>query len=197
MDQPRAPLSAWFKALLGRGGSRSGAIEPQRPESSLKDDLQAGSTEARAADRQALATLIDEIEHAALAVYAEHGMPRRRGHYGKGPRARRWTFIADDMAPEDRWRLALERPKWRFATLEDLGGQSGQPARVIQAARMLATCTTLRSAVRTRIQPDLAAQLEAAIRLGHDWRGLRQGPPLRSDPPLKFLAIGRGRIPKA
>ena len=78
---------------------------------------------------QAVLDRLAQIEAAALAVYAAHGLPTRPGHYRKGPRARWWTFLAERLSPEDRWAEVLARPPekgWRHAALVDLGRIDGR-----------------------------------------------------------------------
>lgn len=137
---------------------------------------------------------LEEIERSALAIFAAHNLHCKRAHCGKSPRARCWTFIAEHLSAEERWRLALERPGWRFATLEDLGGQAAQPSQVRKAARMLATCAM----VGGRLPSGLAAEVEAAIRLGHDWREVRRDQSTTpATPRLKILSIAPVRGPRS
>lgn len=113
----------------------------------------------------ALERRLAAAEAAALAVYARHGLPVRPGHYRRGPRAARWTWLGESLDPGDRWARVLERPAgrgWRFGTLEAVGADDPRPE-VAAAARRLADCRLIRQAVA-----DGAAQAaaEALIRLG-------------------------------
>ena len=51
----------------------------------------------RPARADALSLALSEMEAAAREVYALHGLPTRPGHYERGPRARRWRFIAEHL----------------------------------------------------------------------------------------------------
>lgn len=73
---------------------------------------------------------LDAIEAAALAVHADHGLPTRPGHYRKSARARRWTFLAAALSPQERWAEILARPPetgWKHAALADVGALDGRP----------------------------------------------------------------------
>lgn len=115
----------------------------------------------------ALADRLTAIEAAALATYAAHGLPTAPGHYRKGPRARGWTFLGADIAPEARWAMVLERPPekgWRHGALEAIGARDRNPA-VQAASRALTACRALRDQLATGesvAADDVAALLEVA-----------------------------------
>lgn len=115
----------------------------------------------------ALADRLTAIEAAALATYAAHGLPTAPGHYRKGPRARGWTFLGADIAPEARWAMVLERPPekgWRHGALEAIGARDRNPA-VQAASRALTACRALRGQLATGesvAADDVAALLEVA-----------------------------------
>lgn len=84
---------------------------------------------------------LEAIEAGALADYAAHGLPTRRGHYRKGPRAKSWTWLAADLSPEARWAEVLARPPekgWRHAALADLGAIDGRGAARLASDRLKA-----------------------------------------------------------
>lgn len=127
------------------------------------------------APADALAPLLAQIEAEALAVYRDHGLPVRPGHYRRGPRSGRWTHLGDRLDAEARWALALDKPPergWRYARLDELGRIDGR-AGPAEAARLLAGC----AALKNRDDPDRtpAERLALAVRLGADWTVLRQG----------------------
>lgn len=115
----------------------------------------------------ALEDRLTAIEAAALAAYAAHGLPTAPGHYRKGPRARGWTFLGAEIAPEARWAMVLERPPekgWRHGALEAIGARDRNPA-VQAASRALTACRALRDQLATGesvAADDVAALLEVA-----------------------------------
>ncbi|ADL02602.1 hypothetical protein [Brevundimonas subvibrioides] len=120
--------------------------------------------------------LLTRIERTALDVYASHGLPTVHGHYRRAPRGRSWTFLGDHLAPEARWALLVDRPPeagWRYGTLADIG-RSGD-AEVQAAAALLADCARLQTVLMAGGGPDMLDTLEAAVRLGADWRALEGG----------------------
>lgn len=127
---------------------------------------------------EALADRLAAIEAAALATYAAHGLPTKPGHYRKGPRATKWTFLGADIEPEVRWSMVLERPPekgWRHGALEAIGGHDHRPA-VQAASRVLIACRALRDQLTTdeRVSADdVAALLEVAEALGKPRSRLR------------------------
>lgn len=105
------------------------------------------------------------IEAEALAVYARHGLPTRPGHYRRGPRARRWTWLGETLAPEARWTLALAHPPgrgWRFGALEAVGAGDARPE-VAEAAQRLADCRRVREGLSGEAGVET---VQAALRLG-------------------------------
>lgn len=136
----------------------------------------------------ALSTLLDAIEADALALYRDHGLPTRRGHYRRGPKSGRWTFVGARLDAEARWALALDKPPergWRYARLEDLGRLDGR-AGAVDAARLLAGCAALRNRSRTDASP--AEDLATAIHLGIDWRAVRDTRAMAASPRLALTA---------
>lgn len=158
-------MALWRGRLFGRGAGRRPPPED------------AGRPEAVAPPPppdDALSGLLAQIEALALDIYREHGLPVRRGHYRRGPRAAHWTFLGEHLEPEARWALVLERPPergWRYGVLEELGLHGGQRGAAI-AAGLLGDCARLR---RWRQEGLSAADaLAAAIRLGAEWRAVRE-----------------------
>lgn len=79
------------------------------------------------------------LEAGALAVYAAHDLPTGAGHYRRGPRAQRWTWLGADLSPEARWAEILARPPekgWRHAALADLGARDGRPGPLAASATL-------------------------------------------------------------
>ena len=148
----------------------------------------------------ALSLQLDRIEATALAVYAEHGLPTRRGHYRKGPRAARWTWVAERLSPQDRFALVLARPPekgWRHGSLEDIGAQEVDQPRLVEAARLLAGVARLRARLR---EGAMSEDLAAALTLGGDWRALEDARTLRKASRLSLrppASTGRKRAPKS
>jgi len=166
-----------FRALLShfRGSARVGGASGEQDDPSfaaLKDPVPS-----------ALDDLMSEIEAAALEVYEVHGLPLRRGHYVRSPRSSRWTFVAEFLSAEERWALVLSKPSgrgWRFATRDELG--NGHPLASVQsAAQVLGACRALRSKITG------GCNIEAAIRLGYEWRALQHSAVLRNNVKLKLL----------
>jgi threonine dehydrogenase-like Zn-dependent dehydrogenase len=54
---------------------------------------------------------LSEREAGALRIYAAHDLPTRPGHYRRGPRAGRWTWLGADLSPEAA-RTNLARVGW-------------------------------------------------------------------------------------
>lgn len=145
---------------------------------------EAGRAEPEA---NALTALLDQVEATALSVYAEHGLPTRRGHYRKGPRAKRWRWIAERVSPEDRFAMVLARPPekgWRHGALEDIGALERGGPRLVEAARLLAGVALLRRRLR---EGAMFEDLAAALALGADWRALSQA--VAFSPPPRRLAL--------
>ncbi len=115
-----------------------------------------------------LFSLLSEMEAAACAVYARHGLPVEPGHYALSARTGDWRYLADTLTAEERWALVLaQKPGsgWRFGALPDLGDQGDSPPEVQRAARILKSCDQIRARVRSGAS---AADFEMAIRLGAD-----------------------------
>lgn len=145
-----------------------------------------------------VALLLSEIEASASAVYARHGLPEKRGHYARSPRAATWRFLSEDLTAEERWSLVTaQRPGsgWRFGSLEDLGDQPDSPPEVRRAARMLRACRSLRIRLAEGGSPSLGEELEAAIHLGSEWRQLDAAalPLMPGSEPLKLTLPSRPR----
>lgn len=115
-----------------------------------------------------LSGLLSEMEAAARAVYARHGLPVEPGHYALSAKTGDWRYLADALTAEERWALVLaQKPGtgWRFGTLPSLADQEDSPPEVQLAARVLKACDQIRACVRGGAS---AADLEMAIRLGAD-----------------------------
>lgn len=148
----------------------------------------------------ALSLRLDRIETLALAVYAEYGLPTRRGHYRKGPRAAHWRWVAERLSAEERFALVLARPPekgWRHGALEDIGAHETRKPRLVEAARLLAGVAALRRRLR---EGAMAEDIAAALTLGDDWRALHDAQTLRAASRLSLrppASTGRGRTPKS
>lgn len=188
MAGPWVALAGWLR----RRRVRAPAMGTER-------DIDAWAGPDASAPPAAIALLLADIERTALGIYAAHGLPTRAGHYARGPRARRWRFISDHLGAEERWALVLDRPPeigWRYSALEDLGAHEHGRPELRAAAGLLAGCSRLRRRLRERGSTPLADDLEAAIRLGADWRSL-QLIGLRSDASrLKLTAPQPARLPR-
>ena len=144
--------------------------ETSGPPLSDSDPFAAPDRPARA---DALSLALSEMEAAATEVYALHGLPTRPGHYERGPRARRWRFIAEHLTPQERFERALAHPReagWRFARLENLGERSNRPD-LAAASALLTLAARLRQA---RHGPLGADDLLTAMELGATWRANRE-----------------------
>lgn len=178
-----------WRALFGR---RSDA-----PEAVRADPL--AEAKRLSPEPDPLSRRLDEIEALALAVYAEHGLPTRRGHYRKGPRAGRWSWVAERLSPQERFELMLARPPekgWKHGTLEDIGAQERDRPRLIEAARLLAGVAELRARLR---EGAMGQDIAAALDLGAGWRALNDARSLRTTSRLTLrppASTGRGRAPK-
>ena len=124
-------------------------------------------------DAPLAAALLDRlvvIEAFALARYAEHGLPTRRGHYMYDPGLEAWTFIGETLDAGDRWAIALEAGSLtgrRFGALDDIGAlMSNGSSDLIDASRALSACRQLRTALENpSIGPNVLA-IELAFELG-------------------------------
>ncbi|MFK0298059.1 hypothetical protein ACIQTU_02455 [Brevundimonas sp. NPDC090276] len=134
-----------------------------------------------------LRALLDEVDAAALAVYALHDLPSAPGHYRQAPDSGAWEHLGGALSPAEKWDLLNQHPinhGWRYASLERLGARSTIPD-VRYASGLLAACQGLRLRLDTHMA--LSSQdLADAIRLGAAWRRLTEGVRSRSD--LTFTA---------
>jgi hypothetical protein len=89
------------------------------------------------------------LRASALAVYRTHDLPTRPGFYRKGPRARRWTRLADDLDAGARWDLIRAHPPdsgWRYLDRDRLG-EGHEADEVREASRVLVACARLDAAL--------------------------------------------------
>ncbi len=89
------------------------------------------------------------LRASALAVYRAHDLQTRAGFYRKGPRARRWTRLADDLDAAARWDLIRAHAPdsgWRYLERDRLG-ETHEAAEVREASRVLQACTRLETAL--------------------------------------------------
>ena len=89
------------------------------------------------------------LRASALAVYRTHHLPVKAGFYRKGPRAKRWTRLADDLDAAARWDLIRAHPAdsgWRYLERDRLGEAHDVPA-VREASRVLVACARLDAAL--------------------------------------------------
>lgn len=134
---------------------------------------------AEASEPEGLVLALDEIEAAALEVYASNGLPDQPGHYRLAPNETEWRFLGADMTPEARFALALEHPPeqgWRFARLQDLGARSDRTD-LREASRLLNDIAVFRQARRSILTQD---HLLMAMELGGAWRALQDAKAIRT-----------------
>lgn len=158
-------MSAW-RGLFGRRRRDPAAADPP-----AVDPFEAAGRLAPEPD--ALSVLLDRVEATALAVYAEHGLPTRRGHYRKGPRAAQWRWVCEHLTPAQRFDRVIDRPPekgWRHGALEDLGAHETARPRLVEASRLLKGAAALR---RRLAEGAMADDLADALTLGSRWRRLR------------------------
>jgi hypothetical protein len=89
------------------------------------------------------------LRASALAVYRTHDLPVKAGFYRKGPKAKRWTRLADDLDAAARWDLIRAHPAdsgWRYLERDRLGEAHDVPA-VREASRVLVACARLDAAL--------------------------------------------------
>lgn len=180
-------MKAW-RGLFGRRRRDPVATDPP-----AADPFDAAGRLAPEPD--ALSVLLDRIEATALAVYAEHGLPTRRGHYRKGPRAAHWRWVAEHLSPEERFDRVLAQPPekgWRHGVLEDLGAQEAARPRLIEASRLLKGTAALR---RRLADGAMADDLAVALALGSRWRRLRDSHALRAGSRLKLKPPASAQAP--
>jgi len=145
---------------------------------------------AGTSDHEALLRLINEVERTAYDVYRRNGLPDRQGEYARGPRARKWTFVAARLSAAEKWALLEGQPLsagWRYANLEALGLTSDKPE-VRLASGVLSACRGLRRRAET-LQPPTFQDLADALRLGDTYRQLASA----ADKPSKAGASRRAR----
>ncbi len=122
----------------------------------------------------ALSTLTDRsptarlaaLRASALAVYRAHDLPTKAGFYRKGPKARRWTRLADDLDAGARWDLIRAHAPdsgWRFLERDRLG-EAHEAAEVREAARVLVACARLEAALEGA-EGTLVALIDLALSL--------------------------------
>lgn len=153
----------WRDLLAGRRGTAAS-----------REVVASGEDAAVAPDASSIG-MLDEIEAAALTVYADFGLPVRRGHYRRGPRRDGWEYLGDSLDAARRWDLVLERPPasgWRFAALEDLGRDAGTPE-LVAASSLLTTCRRLRDSLSGSATGAAREDVERAIQLGIAWQKLQ------------------------
>lgn len=160
-------MPAWREWLLGNRGRGD-----------RKTALVVAGDQWERAGRRAPATLpaIAEVEASALEVYAAHCLPTQHGHYQRAPGAPEWTWLAEELPAEIRWAMVLERPPehgWRYATLEDIGRFPGASAELLAAANLLAECRHLKDRLTGREPGEPGDDIQTAIRLGYEWRALK------------------------
>lgn len=158
---------SWPIALSGR------RVAPHRP---VAADLWASAPGASETPASPISALLSDIEAAACAVYARHGLPDRQGQYARSPKAEGWRFLSQDLTAEERWAfVTAQRPGsgWRFGALEDLGEQAAMPDEVRRAAGVLRACARVRNRLAEGGSASLGEELEAAIQLGAQWRQMQ------------------------
>lgn len=185
MARDRTGEFSWrvfFRSVARALGIRGGrAREPEVPLSEIDPWTAASSGEAP------IGSLLAEIEQDALAIYAEHGLPTRRGHYARAPGDREWQFVAERMEVQDRWALVEEYPPeqgWKFATLADLGLHAAEPQALRMAGRLLSGTMALRGSARGGNAINPSETLDAAVRLGAEWQELRMETAWREAEPV-------------
>lgn len=85
------------------------------------------------------------LRASALAVYRAHDLPTKAGFYRKGPKAKRWMRLADDLDAGARWDLIRAHAPdsgWRYLERDRLG-EAYEAAEVREASRVLVACTRL------------------------------------------------------
>lgn len=180
-----------WRALLSDLIGRERATVPSTPE---LDPFERPDDTPTAPD--ALSSALEEIEAAALEVYAVAGLPTRPGHYRRGPRAANWSFLAADLKPEERFALTLNHPSekgWRFARLQDLGARSERED-LRAASRLLNEIAEMRAAQRGVLTRD---HLLTAMELGGAWRALRDAQAMRTSRLTLTAPASAPRKPRA
>jgi hypothetical protein len=106
------------------------------------------------------------LRASALAVYRAHDLPTKAGFYRKGPRAKRWTRLADDLDAGARWDLIRAHAPdsgWRFLERDRLG-ETHEAEEVREAARVLVACARLEAALEGA-EGTLVALIDLALSL--------------------------------
>ena len=178
-------MAGWLSRLFG---SR------RDPEDAAFDPF-AAAGDRPTAQADAFAALLFEVERAALAVYARHGLPIEPGHYHRAPGAEDWSLIAETLTADQKFALAADHPReagWRFAARDDLGTAYPQTPELVQASGALAGCAWLRA------QRGVAATeaLASALKLGALWRDMVQHEALLPDTSLTLTPVDRPRRPR-
>ncbi len=164
---------AWRALFPGLIGGRRARQQDVDPDPFVRPDAD------HAPESDDLSVALDEIEAAALELYASNGLPGQPGHYRLAPNETEWRFIGADLKPEARFALTLEHPPeqgWRFARLQDLGARSDR-AELREASRLLNDIAVFRQARRGVLTQD---HLLMAMELGGAWRALRDARAVRT-----------------
>ncbi|MBL0947844.1 hypothetical protein [Brevundimonas sp.] len=106
------------------------------------------------------------LRTSALAVYRAHDLPTRPGFYRRGPRAKRWARVADDLDVKARWDLIRSHPAdsgWRYLERDRLG-EAHEASEVREASRVLVACTRLEAAL-DGAEGELADLIDLALSL--------------------------------
>lgn len=106
------------------------------------------------------------LRASALAVYRAHDLPIKAGFYRKGPRAKRWTRLADDLDVTARWDLIRSHPPdsgWRYLERDRLG-EAHEASEVREASRVLVACARL-EATLDGAEGELAHLIDLALSL--------------------------------
>ena len=191
----------WSWRVFFRGVAKALGLRGGRPPVPHATLAEIDPWTAAGAGDAPIGSLLAEIEQDALAVYAEHGLPTRRGHYARAPGDGEWQFVAERMEVEDRWALIEEYPPdqgWKFATLPDLGLHAAEPEALKIAARLLSGTGALRRSMRGGEVLGPGETLDAAVRLGAEWQGLRMETAWREAEPVtvaKPKRLPRSRKP--
>jgi hypothetical protein len=144
--------------------------------------------------------VLAEVEATALKIYADHGLPVMPGHYRRAPDSSDWVHLGANLDPGMRWTMVLERPVgsgWTFATLEDLGRHETGSPELQAASSLLTACRGLRDRGMGRAAGDPVENLEAAVRLGVEWHGLRQLTAWKDASRLKLIHPETDPAPKS
>ncbi|QBX37274.1 hypothetical protein E4M02_02320 [Brevundimonas sp. S30B] len=175
-------MAGWLSRLLG---SRRADADPGR-------DPFIAAQDRAPSEVDAFADLLEEVERAALAVYARHGLPTAQGHYRRAPGAMDWAFIAETLTPEQKFALSADHPReagWRFGSRDDLGAVHRETPELVQASGALAGCAWLRA----RRGVAASEALASALKLGALWRDMVQHEALLPDTTLTLRPVDTPR----